>query len=309
MLKNITFGTENAPSDEIKKEIENLGHFAIQWYTAKFNATLTDLDDVHIKFDTPQSSPGRYGAAQDNEMLDVLTIRNDAWNAVGLTARGWDTIAHEWIHFCQYATDFERRYDVPYAERPQEVQAFQYSSELLRAYRSQQIAVAPDKPEVKEPRDLTPPQGKSKKKTLLALVVVVLAALFFGSALAEPVYDNNDRLRNHVFYKDGTERRYSSVLNDEWRKGKYVDYETGELLFYSHWKFDSKTGWPSSHSVVLDNVQLIEEWSPWESVYEIRSKDGTRHYGHLFLDNKWPEGRRFCWNGVALKFIPDEDTN
>ena len=306
MLKNITFGKDNAPGPDIRSDIAKLGEFAVTWYTAKFNATLTDLDDVHIKFDTPESSPGRYGAAQDNEQLDVLTIRNDAWNDKGLTARGWDTVAHEWIHFCQYATDFERRYDVPYIERPQEVQAFQYSSELLRAYRAQSIAVAPDKPEVREPSQLTEP--KKKKTGLLVLAAVLLAALFFGSALGEPVQDENVfKLRNHVLYNDGTERRYTSVLNDEWRKGWYVDVITGEKLFHSDWKFDSKTGWPSFHTVELDNVELIEDWHPWQSIYEVRSKDGKRHYGHLFLEKQWPEGRRFCINGVVLKFIPDED--
>ena len=140
--------------------------------------------------------------------------------------------------------------------------------------------------------------------------LIIAFALSLGIAVAEPVQDEGvELLRNHVLYNGGTEHRYTSVLTDETRAGTYVDVVSGLPLFRSETKFDSKTGWPSFHTPVsLDNIILKEEWRPWGSVYEVRSADNERHYGHLFLEKQWPEGRRFCINGVALKFIPDEES-
>ena len=144
------------------------------------------------------------------------------------------------------------------------------------------------------------------------LLIGLLLLLGISVAFGGEVMDDNDRLRDHVLYNDGTERPFSSVLNEDLGPGTYVDVISGKPLFRSETKFDSGTGWPSFHTPIGDrgtDYQLIEEWRPWGSHYEMRSADGERHYGHLFLEKQWPEGRRFCMNGVALKFIPDEDQN
>ena len=143
------------------------------------------------------------------------------------------------------------------------------------------------------------------------LLIGLLLLLGISVAFGGEVMDDNERLREHVLYNDGTERPHSSVLNEDLGPGTYVDVVSGEPLFRSETKFDSGTGWPSFHTPIGErgtNYQLKEEWRPWGSFYEMRSADGERHYGHLFLEKQWPEGRRFCMNGVALKFIPDEES-
>ena len=143
------------------------------------------------------------------------------------------------------------------------------------------------------------------------LLIGLLLLLGVSFAFGGEVMDDNDRLRDHVLYNDGTERPHSSVLNTDLGPGTYVDVISGKPLFRSETKFDSGTGWPSFHTPIGErgtDYKLIEEWRPWGSHYEMRSADGERHYGHLFLEKQWPEGRRFCMNGVALKFIPDEES-
>ena len=143
------------------------------------------------------------------------------------------------------------------------------------------------------------------------LLIGLLLLLGVSFAFGGEVMDDNDRLRDHVLYNDGTERPHSSVLNEDLGPGTYVDVVSGKPLFRSETKFDSGTGWPSFHTPIGErgtDYKLIEEWRPWGSHYEMRSADGERHYGHLFLEKQWPEGRRFCMNGVALKFIPDEES-
>ena len=143
------------------------------------------------------------------------------------------------------------------------------------------------------------------------LLIGLLLLLGVSFAFGGEVMDDNDRLRDHVLYNDGTERPHSSVLNTDLGPGTYVDVISGKPLFRSETKFDSGTGWPSFHTPIGErgtDYILKEEWRPWGSFYEMRSADGERHYGHLFLEKQWPEGRRFCMNGVALKFIPDEES-
>ena len=150
----------------------------------------------------------------------------------------------------------------------------------------------------------------------IGIIAFIAILLYLGTSMvmswAQPVTDDNVKLRDHVLYNDGTERPFSSALNADLGPGTYVDVISGRPLFRSETKFDSGTGWPSFHTPIGErgeDYQLIEEWRPWGSFYEMRSADGERHYGHLFLEKQWPEGRRFCMNGVALKFIPDEDQN
>lgn len=104
-----------------------------------------------------------------------------------------------------------------------------------------------------------------------------------------------------------TERPYSSALNNEKRSGTYVAADTDEPLFRSEDKFDSGTGWPSFTRPIRPEA-VIER--PDNSFFtertEVLSTAGG-HLGHVFNDGPAPTGLRYCMNGAALRFIPDEE--
>ena len=112
----------------------------------------------------------------------------------------------------------------------------------------------------------------------------------------------------HVMYEGGTESPFSSTLNDEHRKGAFVSADTGLPLFRSEDKFDSGTGWPSfKKPIATSSVTLREDDSiPFEHRTEVLTADTGAHLGHVFDDGPLPLGKRWCMNGVALRFIPDD---
>ena len=111
----------------------------------------------------------------------------------------------------------------------------------------------------------------------------------------------------YVMYQAGTERPFSSPLDYETRKGTYVSADTGLPLFRSEDKYDSGTGWPSfTKPINVNNVVLKTDDSFGVNRTEVLTKDTGAHLGHVFSDGPEPLGKRWCMNGVALRFVVDE---
>ena len=111
----------------------------------------------------------------------------------------------------------------------------------------------------------------------------------------------------HVTRRHGTERAFTSPLNDEKREGTFSCVCCGAPVFDARAKFDSGTGWPSFFEPVDgEAVSEHEDNSFFMRRTEVRCAKCDAHLGHVFPDGPHPTGLRYCINGVALDFDPDE---
>jgi peptide-methionine (R)-S-oxide reductase len=109
-----------------------------------------------------------------------------------------------------------------------------------------------------------------------------------------------------VLRQEGTERAYSSPLNEEKRAGVYLCAGCELPLFTSAMKYESGTGWPSFFTTVPRAFETKTDWSLLVPRTEYHCARCGGHHGHVFDDGPPPTGERWCNNGVALRFLSKE---
>jgi peptide-methionine (R)-S-oxide reductase len=107
-----------------------------------------------------------------------------------------------------------------------------------------------------------------------------------------------------VLRNEGTERPFTSALDNVKDTGVFVCAGCDLPLFTSAMKFDSGTGWPSFVTKIDGHLETSRDFKlilPRTEYHCIRCGG---HQGHIFNDGPKPTGQRWCNNGVALKFVP-----
>jgi len=117
------------------------------------------------------------------------------------------------------------------------------------------------------------------------------------------------RLDDEAYYvmrEEGTERPFTSDLNDEKREGYFACAGCKLSLFNSDKKFDSGTGWPSFWEPIETHIETKTDYKMFLPRTEYHCARCGGHQGHIFKDGPKPTGLRYCNNGVALEFVPQE---
>ena len=110
--------------------------------------------------------------------------------------------------------------------------------------------------------------------------------------------------RYRILFEEGTERSFTSPLNEEKRAGTFICAACYLPLFDASTKYESGTGWPSFYQEIEGHAATKRDFKLIYPRTEYHCNRCGGHQGHIFNDGPKPTGQRWCNNGLALLFVP-----
>jgi peptide-methionine (R)-S-oxide reductase len=169
-------------------------------------------------------------------------------------------------------------------------------------------------PRVAHQRPASPPHPRGRRRCIAALFTTLLGGALPARAASDPTRADKvvladaewKRRLNPAQYRvlrdEGTEVAGSSPLDREKRRGTFHCAGCDLPLFSSDMKYDSGTGWPSFFTTLPDAVATKTDYKLILPRTEYHCARCGGHQGHVFGDGPRPTGKRYCNNGVALRF-------
>ena len=152
---------------------------------------------------------------------------------------------------------------------------------------------------------------KNKRKYLKFISLTIISGLLFpfkliSAVTKEIINPDLTEEQKKIMFNEGTEKAFTSPLNDEKRKGFFHCANCGAKLFASNDKFDSGTGWPSFKESLPGAFKTKIDYSFGMKRVEYHCAKCGVHHGHVFEDGPKSTGKRFCNNGLCLIFKPEK---
>ena len=111
-----------------------------------------------------------------------------------------------------------------------------------------------------------------------------------------------------IAFNKGTESRFCKKYDKfkHVKNGVFIDLISGEPIFDTKDRFNSKSGWLSFYKALPGSVEFKEDNSYGMHRVEVIAKKSGIHLGHIFdrSDGK----KRFCINANVLEFVPRDKT-
>ena len=139
---------------------------------------------------------------------------------------------------------------------------------------------------------------------IISISTVLFPVNLLFSATKKIINLNLTNEQKTIMLEEGTERAFTSPLNNEKRKGFFHCANCGAKLFSSEAKFDSGTGWPSFTESLPGAFKTKIDYSYGMKRIEYHCANCGVHHGHVFDDGPKTTQKRFCNNGLCLFFKP-----